>query len=151
MYMNKEVRPDRAFIPGSPPPSGIRAAGDRWMVYAEKFFRYEGEEDNHLFSVEDSYEEAIAACKLIVDLSLRAARDTRAADLFGHYCQFGWDAFIVGPPGNPVFDARGYARQRCQAMIEGRPRPQAAERCEVEPILRGEAPSPLPQAALTES
>jgi hypothetical protein len=68
-----------------------------------------------------SPEEAIAACRDIVDNSLENIyeREMSAAELYLRYTIFGLDPFIVGldassPPA--PFSGWDYARHRCQVM-----------------------------------
>ncbi len=76
----------------------------------------------------DSYEEALAIAKSIVDEFLLQSRDqyTKASELIQLYGIYGEDPYIVpdptrGPDGvGESFSARDYARQRCEQLFAER-------------------------------
>lgn len=65
-------------------------------------------------------EAAIAACQRIVDRSLDECGSGSAGDLFGQYCAFGEDAWIITDDPNCKFSAWDHARQRCRLGAGGR-------------------------------
>ena len=71
----------------------------------------------------DTYEQALAKARSVVNDSLRAQWEAgiTADELMARYCQFGEDPFIV-PAAEPRFSARDYAREQAEAIRDERER-----------------------------
>ncbi len=81
---------------------------------------YQDETERRKQGEYDSYEEALAAAKSIVDgfLLQHRAQYQKASMLFNVYCQYGEDPFILPDDQQERFSARDYARQRCQQLFD---------------------------------
>lgn len=96
----------------------------RYKVLIDDNFHYMDEESRIEHGIFKSPEKAIAACRRIVDESLRHLHEPgmSEAELIAQYTFFGDDPFIVtlagtGDASQPVlFLARDYARDRCAAI-----------------------------------
>jgi hypothetical protein len=93
-------------------------AGYKVLIDDNYHFMDESERIQH--GVFDTADEAIAACKLIVDECLEPIQPgITAAALYEQYKGFGDDPFIlpVDPDEAPVsFSAWAYAKERCEAL-----------------------------------
>ncbi len=94
-----------------------------YTVVVDENSHYMDAAQRYEHAVFDICEEAIAACKKIVDDYLLANYQPGmiAAELYESYTLFGDDPFIVGEDDECRFSAWHYARQRCEALC-GRPR-----------------------------
>ncbi|PJG53072.1 hypothetical protein CVM73_22075 [Bradyrhizobium forestalis] len=95
-----------------------------YQVLIDDNFHYQDESERVKHGVFGTPEEAIAACRSIVDEYLiDAFKPGMTADaLFESYTLFGEDPFII--PDNPAdasakFSAWDYARQRCSEIAAG--------------------------------
>jgi len=79
---------------------------------------YQDEDERYELGSFATYEQAVAACRAIVDRCLEGEhRPGMSADeLFSLYTSFGEDPFIRGEPESPSFSAWSYARQRCEEL-----------------------------------
>src|SRR4051812_38398112 len=76
----------------------------------------------------DTLEAAVACCKLLVDEFLTGYRKATmtAADLWWYYATFGEAQRVVSTgDAKEHFGGWSYARERCEALCEGRIRDQA--------------------------
>ncbi len=90
-----------------------------WTVYVDDHFHYMRLEERYTYGVYDSYEAAVAVCRMIVDRCLEGASAKSAEELIINYLSFGDDPWIEGPspgPGLPSFSALDYAKQRCREI-----------------------------------
>ena len=92
----------------------------RYRVMVDDNFHYQ-EGDRREHGTYDLLEDAIAACRGIVDASLAAEyRHGISADaLYDRFVSFGDDPFIVvvdGEDDGANFSAWSYAKERCRAM-----------------------------------
>jgi hypothetical protein len=97
----------------------------KYKVLVDDNFHYMEEDARTELGTYDSVEEALAACRNIVDAWLAAnyKPGMSAKELIEQYRSFGDDPFIVGLPGVPEqvkFSAWDYAAERAQAMCAGR-------------------------------
>jgi hypothetical protein len=94
----------------------------RYKVMVDDNFHYMEEDERDEVGTFSTIEEAIAACKQIVDNSLRhlAKGKTYTPDeLYDYYTSFGSDPFIVAldpKGGRPSFSAWNYAKERSQII-----------------------------------
>jgi hypothetical protein len=103
---------------------GPLAAMPRFKVIIDDNFHYMDEDARIAHGTYRSAEKAIAACRRIVDESLRHLHEPgmSAADLMAQYVLFGDDPFIVtegdaaASSESVRFSARDYARERCQII-----------------------------------
>ncbi|SHG79307.1 hypothetical protein SAMN05443248_2674 [Bradyrhizobium erythrophlei] len=98
-----------------------------YRVLIDDNFHYQDESERVTHGVFATADEALAACRSIVDQSLTGAFEPgmSATDLYERYTLFGDDPFIVvlDPKDTPVaFSAWDYARERC-AVIAHDPSP----------------------------
>jgi hypothetical protein len=82
-------------------------------------FHYMDEEARYKLGDFATLDEAVAACKQVVDKFLKdeVTPDITAAERYEQYTGFGPDPFIVThdpDAGNPPFSAWSYAKERCQ-------------------------------------
>jgi hypothetical protein len=87
-------------------------------------FHYQDEGARHADGTYGTVEEALAACRAIVDRTLRHEyRPGMTADtLYGQYTDFGDDPFIVvigGEDERAKFSAWAYAKERAEAICTG--------------------------------
>jgi hypothetical protein len=95
-----------------------------YKVMIDDNFHYMEENERRELGSYDSAEEAIAACRNVVDTWLAAnyKPGMSSAELIEQYKSFGDDPFIVALPGAPAetkFSAWDYAAGRAQAMCAG--------------------------------
>jgi len=90
-----------------------------YSVYVDDNFHYQDESERYKLGDFASLDEAVAACKRIVDGFLQAevSPDIAAVERYAQYTGFGPDPFIVTDDpgaGSPPFSAWNYAKERCQ-------------------------------------
>lgn len=90
---------------------------DTYQVLVDDNFHYRDEDERYKFGNFSNSEEALTACKSIVDKFLQAnyEKGVTAEQLYKEYITFGEDPFIVGEPA-PFFSAWDYARKRCREI-----------------------------------
>jgi hypothetical protein len=97
----------------------------QYTVMVDDNFHYMEEDERWELGTFSTVEEATAACRALVDRSLRESHKPgmTAAQLYDHYTSFGDEPFIVAPPGVPkgVFSARDYARSRVEELCAAEP------------------------------
>jgi hypothetical protein len=98
---------------------GVGVTG--YKVLIDDNFHYSDESERVTHRVFATAEEALTACRAIVDDLLTDAfrPGMSSSDLYDCYKQFGDDPFIVpiGPEDGPVnFSAWQFARERCEAI-----------------------------------
>ncbi len=95
-------------------------AGKRFIVYVDDNFHYGDERERYKLGEFDSCEEAIAACKKVVDECLAEyPKGTSFDELVKGYVMFGEDPFILCEDSSCSFSGREYARKRCKEIAEG--------------------------------
>lgn len=94
----------------------ISGQAQRWTVFGDDNFNYMDESERYELGSFDSFEDAVAACRAIVDRYLEGRAEPDAALLLNCYMSFGEDPFIIGPDAGMKFSARDYARQRCNEL-----------------------------------
>jgi hypothetical protein len=74
-----------------------------YTVYVDDNYHYQDEEHRYRLGEFASIDEAVAACKRVVDEYLQGDMelDMSADDLYTRYVHFGEDPFIVGADGVP--------------------------------------------------
>lgn len=85
-----------------------------FIVYVDDNFHYMDESERRSRGEYETFEEAVAVCKEIVDRCLRDAytEGMTADELISQYILYGDDPWIMGD-GQPYhFSARDYARKR---------------------------------------
>jgi len=98
----------------------------RYKVLVDDNFHYQDQDERWEHGTYESVEEAIAACRDIVDRSLEEEYTVgmSAEALYRRYVSFGDDPFIVvldGPHEGVIFSAWTYAGERCRVICgEGR-------------------------------
>ena len=93
-----------------------------YRVMVDDNFHYQDEGERYTRGEYDSLDEAIAACKKIVDDFLDSAYkpDMTAEALYAQYTSFGEDPWIRGEEKAP-FSSRAYAKQRCSELCSAQP------------------------------
>ena len=93
----------------------------RYKVMVDDNFHYMDEDERYQHGVFLTAEEAISACKHIVDeyLENQVQPGMTASELYESYTMFGEDPFIVGinpTEENVSFSAWNYAKERSQVL-----------------------------------
>lgn len=93
----------------------------RYKVMVDDNFHYMDSDERSEDGTYETVEEAIAACRGIVDRSLEGGYEPgiSAEALYRGYVGFGDDPFIVvldGTDDNAKFSAWSYAKERCHAI-----------------------------------
>ena len=95
-------------------------ASKKYMVSVDDNFHFMDESESYSLDGFDSYEEAVAKCKEIIDDFLEDAvepNDT-AEGLYSTFVMYGETPHIYGE-NLGQFSATGYARQRCAELTAG--------------------------------
>jgi hypothetical protein len=90
----------------------------RYRVMVDDNFHYQDVDERWEQGTYETLEEALAACRAIVDQSLKEEYKPgmSAEALYGRYTSFGADPFIVvldGADDSATFSAWSYAKERC--------------------------------------
>lgn len=93
--------------------------GYTYSVYVDDNYHFTDEEARYKLADFATLDEAIAACKRMVDqfLKVEVSLDATAAERYEQYTGFGPDPFIVTDDpsaGHPAFSAWSYAKERRQ-------------------------------------
>jgi hypothetical protein len=97
----------------------------QYKVMVDDNFHYMEEGERREYGMFATAEDAIAACRRLVDQSL--AEEYRAGmtapQLYDRYTSFGDEPFVVAPSGAAKvdFSARDYAQCRVEALVRRRP------------------------------
>ena len=91
-----------------------------FKVFIDDNFHYMDESERYACGDYDSYEEAVSACKAIVDKDLASAykKGMSVGDLIASSSFFGEDPFIVPDQEGARCSARDYASKRCNEMCK---------------------------------
>jgi hypothetical protein len=97
-----------------------------YEVLVDDNFHFTDESERYSHGTFATAEEAVAACKAIVESAVRDIYDPEASAeaLFESYCHFGEDPFVVARgDGEPrvEFSAWTYAREFCERLVAARP------------------------------
>lgn len=87
-----------------------------WTVFVDDNFHYMDEEERYKLGTYASYQDALAASRLCVDIFLETRDEPDAASLFDAYQSYGEDPFIMGQACKLGFSAWQYAEQRCSEL-----------------------------------
>jgi hypothetical protein len=96
-----------------------------YQVNAAENSRYREESERRVVGVYEGVEEALSACRYVIDRSLRDLHEgeMQAAQLFLLWAVMGEDAWLVplteGEP-EPAFSGQDYARMRSEDICLGR-------------------------------
>ena len=87
----------------------------KFEVFVDDNYHYHDESARYKHGEFDTYEEAVKACKEIVDADLlnMYKEGFSAAELYSSYTSFGEDPFIKPAPKSEKFSAWDYAKLRC--------------------------------------
>ncbi len=86
-----------------------------YMVYVDDNFHFTDESERDFHSEYSTFEEAVTACKKIVDDSL--GQGAGAEEIYDNYVSFGDDPFIKGCSDAEHFSAWEYANKRSQEIV----------------------------------
>ncbi len=93
---------------------------DGYKVMVDDNFHYMDESERYELGIFATAEDAIAACRTLVDGSLAHLHEAgmTATELFDRYKSYGEDPFVAGPPEESriAFSAWTYAKERAQAI-----------------------------------
>jgi len=93
-----------------------------FRVLVDDNFHYQDESERYELGTFATLDEAVAACRRIVDEDLAAQLKPgmTAEELYRLYTMFDRDPFIVVPGGEPAvqFSAWDYARKRCDELVQ---------------------------------
>jgi hypothetical protein len=90
-----------------------------YQVLVDDNYRYMDESERYKLGDFETFEEAEAACKEIVDEFLQKGskrESITAEELYNCYVMFGEDPWISGEPVPYRFSAWTYAKQRCEQI-----------------------------------
>lgn len=89
-----------------------------YEVFVDDNYHYMDEGERYKHGEFAAFEEALNACRAIVDEYLRDAykEGMTAGQLYRVYTGFGEDPFIVGEPAPFHFSAWDYAKERCSQI-----------------------------------
>ena len=92
-----------------------------FSVYVDDNFHFMDESHRYKYGDYETYEEAVAVCKAIVDdfLPSTCGEGDTAKKLRQVYLTFGEDPFVVPTPDNRDFSVWDYVRQRCDEICKG--------------------------------
>lgn len=81
-------------------------------------FNYMDKSETYNLGDFESLEQAVDACKHIVDeyLASEDKTDMSASELYQKYTMFGPDPYIISPESGVPFSAWNYARQQCESL-----------------------------------
>jgi len=89
----------------------------KYTVFVDDNFHYMDESERYKFREFDSCEEAVNACKKIVDEYFENIQGKKTfKDLWDGYTSFGEDPYIVSDDNECSFSAWDYARMRCKEL-----------------------------------
>jgi hypothetical protein len=93
----------------------------RYKVMVDANFHYQDSNERREQGIYETVEEALAACRGLVDQSLAEeyGPGISAEALHGRYMSFGDDPFIVvldGADDRAAFSAWSYAKERCRVL-----------------------------------
>jgi hypothetical protein len=96
------------------------AKQNRYLVFVDDNFHYGEEKERYKLGEFGSCEEAIAACKRIIDEFMEKGfkEGISFKELWGGYMMFGEDPFIQSDDPKCNFSAWTYAKQRCVELIQ---------------------------------
>lgn len=108
---------DRSMFPAS---YLLKDSGNetKYSVFVDDNFHYMDEEERYKLGDFSSYEEAVEACKRIVDEFLESAykKGVSFEELYRGYIGFGEDPFVVPDDRVNHFSAWDYAKARCREL-----------------------------------
>jgi hypothetical protein len=81
--------------------------GTKWIVRVDDNFHYGDEDERYRYGGYDDYDEAVAACRKIVDEYLESASADTAEALWDSYTSFGEDPWIDAPPPSRIREVLG--------------------------------------------
>lgn len=92
----------------------------KYQVFVDDNFHYMDESERYLHGEFDTADQAITACKKIVDECLENSYQPNmtAEQLYESYVGFGDDPFIKSDDASCDFHARAYAKAQCQLVID---------------------------------
>ena len=98
-----------------------------YRVEVDDNYHYQDADERYGAGEFETLDEAVAACRRMVDESLRHLHESgmSAEELWQRYTMFGEDPFVVGGKEPVPFSAWTYAKERCSAICGtvGGPRP----------------------------
>ena len=94
---------------------GAQGSKKKYEVYVDDNFHYMDKSERYKLGDFETCEEAVAACKKIVDEFLEKGyqKGMSFKELYEGYIGFGEDPFIVSDDKKCFFSAWSYARERC--------------------------------------
>jgi hypothetical protein len=100
-------------------------AAPQYTVMVDDNFHYMDQDERWQYGTFASADEAIAACRHLVEQSLTEhyKPGMTAGELCAQYTSFGDDPFVIAPEGceKVSFSARDYASERAEAMCTQAP------------------------------
>lgn len=91
----------------------------KWIVMVDDNFHFTDESERYKSGEYETYDEAVAKCKSIVDEYLESALEPNmsANQLYTSYQMFGEDPFIEGEKGY-AYSSWDYAKERCSDLAK---------------------------------
>ena len=98
-----------------------KLANQTFTVFVDDNFHYQDQDERYSAGEFGSYEEAVAECKRIVELSLQEGLSQKgpmtADQLYSYYTSFGDDPFVTpGSTDHSRFSAWDHAKERCKIL-----------------------------------
>ncbi len=89
----------------------------KFTVYVDDNYHYQDETERYKLGEFDLYEDAVVACKRIVDEFFSGAQPGKTSEqLLREYQGYGEDPWITPEPTGTHFSAWSYAEQRCKTL-----------------------------------
>lgn len=90
----------------------------KYIVMVDDNFHFTDENERYNSGEYETYDEAVAKCKAIVDEYLESALEPgiTAEQLYTSYQMFGEDPFIIGEKGY-TYSSWDYAKGRCSDLV----------------------------------
>ena len=97
----------------------LNQSSKKYVVYVDDNFHHMDESERYKLREFPSCEEAVEACKKIVDEFFSRTFDENITyeELYKGYTMFGEDPFIVSGEGDCFFSAWDYAKKRCRELV----------------------------------
>ena len=98
-----------------------KSEGKKYEVYVDDNFHFMDESERYRVGEFQSHDEAVAACKKVVDGFLEGEfkKGMSSEELYELYMMFGEDPFIIPSDEAEHFSAWEYAKGRCMELCNG--------------------------------
>lgn len=87
----------------------------KYIVMVGDNFHFNNDDGEYNHGAYDTPEEAISACKMIIERSIKIENGATPNALYKHYRGFGESPYIIG---GVAFSVQNYARAYCQKLFD---------------------------------